>query len=114
MVPPSDQTEGAAAAHAQRRHGVRDPGGRSLRPPLQPPVSLRLLPDPGVTGGDGQQRGLRLVELSVPALGPRVLALPRPAMQSTHDTRSLVRPNVYTEYHIQKPDNPVQSILAFP
>ena len=54
------------------------------------------------------------VEVHAELLPAPVLALPRPAMQSTHDTRSLVRPTVYTEYHIQHPDNLVQSILAFP
>ena len=48
VMPPPDQAEGAPAAHAERRHGVRDPGGRLLCPPLPPPVSLRLLPDPNV------------------------------------------------------------------
>lgn len=76
MVSPPDQTERAAAAHAQRRHRVRDPGGRLLRPPLQPPVSLGLLPDPGVTSSDGQQRGLRLVK--PPGRLTRVLGLPGP------------------------------------
>ena len=54
VMPPPDQAEGAAAAHAERRHGVWDPGRRLLRPPLLPPVSLRLLHDPGLTGSDGQ------------------------------------------------------------